>query len=37
MEFIVGIYVILMIGVILLIRYDGGKDPNVTLLYKYYK
>ena len=37
MEFIVGIYVISIMGVLLLIRYDGGKDPNVTLLYKYYK
>ena len=37
MEFIVGIYVISMIGIILSIRYDGGKDPNVTSLYKYYK
>ena len=33
----VDIYVISIIGVILSIRYDGGKDPNVTSLCKYYK
>lgn len=37
------IYIISLIGAILAIRYDeglfdeGGKDPNVTSLYKYYK